>query len=94
MSNRFAFHNNDQVVVRIKHESWQGAPNHSHQPAVKYELALDKLLRVKYNYRESWPEGEWSYHLSVFNILRTDTPSGEMFLAEPAKCIGDLAELW
>lgn len=88
------FHNNDKVVVRYKHEPWQGAPDRSHQPVVKYELAPDKLLRVKYNYRESWPEGEWSYHLSVFNILRTESPSVEMFLAEPAKCIIDLAELW
>jgi hypothetical protein len=88
------FHNNDKVIVCYKHESWQGAPNRSHQPAVKYELASDKLLRVKFNNREAGPWDGWWYHLHVFNILRTESPSVEMFLAEPAKCLGDLAELW
>lgn len=88
------FHNNDKVVIRYKHERWQGAPDRSHQPAVKYELAPDKLLRVKFNNRDNGPWDEWWYHLHVFNILRTERPSVEMFLEEPAKCISDLAELW
>ena len=88
------FHNNDKVVVRYKHERWLGAPNRSHQPAVKHELAPDKLLRVKFNHRSSGVEDEWWYHLYVFNILRTDSPSVGMLLAEPAKCISDLADLW
>lgn len=89
------FRTNDKaVVVRYKHESWQGYPNRSHQPVVKYELAPDKLLRVKFNNRTTGAWGEWWYHLNVFNILRTESPSVEMFLAEPAKLISDLAELW
>lgn len=88
------FLNNDKVIVRYKHEAWQGTPNRSHQPAVKYELASDKLLRVKFNYRTAGAWGEWWYHLYLFNILRTESPSVDMFLAEPAKIISDLAELW
>jgi hypothetical protein len=89
------FLNSDKaVVVRYKHESWQGAPNRSHQPVVKYELLPDKLLRVKFNNRDAGPWDEWWYHLHVFNILRTESPSVDMFVAEPAKCISDLAELW
>ena len=89
------FLNNDKaVVVRYKHESWQGAPNRSHQPVVKVELVSDKLLRVKFNSRDAGPWDEWWYHLHVFNILRTESPSVEMFLAEPAKIITDPAELW
>jgi hypothetical protein len=89
------FLNNDKaVVVRYKHESWQGAPNRSHQPVVKYELVSDKLLRVKFNNRHVGPWGEWWYCLYAFSILRTESPSGEMFLAEPVKYISDLAELW
>lgn len=89
------FLNNDKaVVVRYKHESWQGAPKRSHQPVVKVELVPDKLLRVKFNNRDAGPWDEWWYHLHVYNILRTESPSVEMFLAEPAKCIIDLAELW
>jgi hypothetical protein len=87
------FFNNDKAIVRYKHESWYGAPNRSRQPAVKYELAPDKLLRVKFNNRDAGPWDEWWYHLHVFNILRTENPSVDMFLAEPAKCISDLAEL-
>ena len=30
----------------------------------------------------------------VSDFVRTESPSVEMFLAEPAKCISDLAELW
>jgi hypothetical protein len=89
------FLNNDKaVVVRYKHESWQGAPNRSHQPVVKYELLPDKLLRVKFNNRAVGAWGEWWYDLYVFNILRTESPSVDMFVAEPAKIISDLAELW
>ncbi len=88
------FLNNDKVVVRYKHGSWQGAPDRSHQPVVKYELAPEKPLRIKFNNRHTGPWNEWWYHLSVFNILRTENPSVEMFLAEPAKTFSDLAELW
>jgi len=88
------FFNNDKAIVRYKHETWYGAPNRSRQPAVKVELAPDKLLRVKFNNRDVGPWGEWWYRLHVFNILRTENPSVEMFLTEPAKAISDLAELW
>lgn len=88
------FHNNDRVVVRYKLDSWLGAPGRSHQPALKYELAPDKPLRVKFNYRDGGHWNGWWYHLYVFNILCTDSPSTDMFLTEPAKCISDLAELW
>lgn len=88
------FLNHDKVVVRYKHESWQGAPDRSHRPVVKVELLSDKLLRVKFNNRSVGAWGEWWYNLYVFNILRTESPSAGMFLMEPAKLVSDLDELW
>ncbi len=49
---------------------------------------------MKFNNRSTGPWGEWWYHLYGCNILRTDSPSAEMFLAEPAHAIVDLADLW
>lgn len=87
--------NKGDAVVRYQHDPvLEGAPRRSQRPAVSHELDVDRLLRVKYNSRTSWPTGEWRYEQTVFNILRTATPSVEMFTTEPEKYINDLADLW
>jgi hypothetical protein len=88
------FLNNGVAVVNYKHRPWSGAPDRSSRAALRYELSADTMLRIKNNCRESWPAGEWSYRLEVFNIVRTENPSTEMFLVEPAKYVSDMAELW
>ncbi|MBX2999457.1 MAG: hypothetical protein KF893_13155 [Caldilineaceae bacterium] len=87
--------NNNVPVVRYQHDPvLEGAPRRSQRPAVSHELDVNRLLRVKYNSRTSWPTGEWRYEQIVFNILHTAIPSVEMFTIEPEKYINDLADLW
>lgn len=85
---------NREIVARYEFADWEGAPSRAGRPAITHLLTPDKLLRVQYNSRDSWPTGEWHYRLTTFNILLTDTPSTEMFLATPEKCIADIEDLW
>ena len=89
------FPQNKGAIVRYEYSHViGGAPDRSQRPAIVNELTLNKLVRVEFNGRSSWPCGEWYYQLQVFNILQTDKPSRIMFVAEPEKQISDLADLW
>lgn len=85
---------NTGTVVRYEYGDMEGAPSRAGRPAITHLLTPERLLRVQYNSRDSWPTGEWHYKLTTFNILLTDTPSTGMFLATPDKCIADIEDLW
>jgi len=89
------FLNNQVPVVRYAYQSSvEGAPSRSGRPPIVHPLAAGRLLQIRFNGRDSWPTGEWHYQQTVFNILLTDAPSAEMFLATPEKCIDDIEDLW
>lgn len=89
------FLNNQVPVVRYAYESRvEGAPNRLGRPPIVHQLTAGKLLQIQFNSRDSWPTGEWHYQLTTFNILLTETPSAEIFLASPDKTISDLEDLW
>lgn len=82
-------------VVRYAY-SWLhvGAPDRSNRPPLTCPIRLEDLVRVTYNGRSSWPDGQWRYEQTVFNVVLTEQPTPTMFLAAPARAITDLADLW
>jgi hypothetical protein len=82
-------------VVRYTY-SWlhMGAPDRSGRPSLACPIRPEELVRVEYNGRSSWPDGQWRYEQTVFNIVLTARPTLAMFMAPPARVVTDLADLW
>ena len=89
------FPKNAEGVVRYTY-SWLhvGAPDRSERPSLACPIRPEELVRVEYNGRSSWPDGQWRYEQTVFNVVLTERPTLEMFLAPPARMVTDLADLW
>lgn len=96
ISAKFLNSDADHNTITVKYEfsRFGGAPDRSHRPPISYTLTPDKLLRIQFNQRHSWPAGGWQYQLTVFNLLLTNQPSLTMFMTEPVKTISDLEDLW
>lgn len=89
------FPKNAECVVRYTY-SWlaTGAPDRSERPPIVCPIRPGELVRVEYNGRSSWPDGQWRYEQTVLNVVLTERQNIDMFLASPARAVTDLADLW
>jgi hypothetical protein len=89
------FPHNNSAIVRYTYSTFDvGAPDRSPRPPISCPLGLDELVRVEYNGRTARKGDEWRYTHTIFTFVLTEHPTATMFLAEPARRLVDLADLW
>jgi len=86
---------NRSAIVRYTYSTFDvGAPDRSPRPPISCPLGPDELVRVEYNGRTAHKGDEWRYTHTIFSFVLTEQPTPTMFLAEPARRLVDLADLW
>lgn len=83
------------VLVDINYGAWEGAPRRDFLKKKAFQLDLNDVGKINYNWRIAYDEGGWAYQKTVINMALLNDFVPEIFITKDAtQSFEDMPNLW